>query len=1226
MQTDAIGELDKKSKSLRAPENVAKNISDELLRGANLTEELVKNEMAGNKDIFGIRVAYAPYRYSGDCRLYAPYYMKTDSGIELIYVENSYDYTLYNNKTALYFKNGRLPDTSWYNRPLKEGKGWNSFRFETAFEKWVIDYSCPFSFNNTGSPDSATSQVNQSVQEGVVWAGFTLEGISERINNSLDPGKNGSLIICKDSFQIYPEDQIENKFLVFSEHAVNASRLEYTVSCDDCNGTIMNDVLGLLEEDPEFSNYTQNNISGLSVKKIVLRDLNGSTEHNIIAEPENKGVTLKYATFKNLSWDSDTDSISCDIVVVNEEEFVLPVERKNTTLNHTAAGTGDYLVENLSWNLENDSISYDILVANGEQTVFPGVLKNATLKHTAAGIGDHRVENLSWNPENNSISYDIVTVSEKQTVFPGVLKNATLNRSSYIKFNVPSPEKNCSMGIVIREEEFFKAPEMGFAASAANKTLRAYFNEAENISSNFTEWVRNKPDDVKVEDELKFRKNNSNVSWLALAFKSDDNGTRSLYAPCAMNDTEFQIIQIQSIYDYTEDYHEDEPSAALYPTEWYYKALNRKNGTWTEVCFSEIVNKSLVSYSLPFNCSNISEWECPDGVVAVDFSVDTLRDNFSEINTENTGYAFIIHRDGTLVSYPTHEYIGDNMSSLSIKDPDMLVINEILFNESKADSSDDYSGGQGREPESKQFKNLIPNFQEITASGITETNASCFVKNEGTDALKVYIVNKAYPENNLTLIEGTEHLLEEEITGKGADDFKIYKISNSYSDKNLTLVEVNDYFLNEKYHTYYIFLNASTGDNWKTGLLISEEEILKSLREKQTHDRILESLAFLSFIFFATLAICLKYGLFSGRFLWAFTVFFFMLFVAEMGFIWCLALECPQEDSNETVIYNRAEMESAVHRLGPFSEESRIPTGIFLQSIKFSGANDVIVRGYVWQKKPENPENPVNGERGTAPGVIFPEAESIDLKEAYRNEDVTGWRFKAVLRQSFDYSNYPFDNEDISIRLWNNNSEGNVILVPDLGSYESLNPYIKPGLDTELMINGWEVQKSYFSYREKKYNTNFGMKSYEEGKTPELYYNVEVKRNLMGPLVADVSPILVVAILLFVVLMITTKSEQKKLFGFSSSGVLGYCASLLFTLIIAHASLRSKLPAEGIIYLEYFYFVMYIAILAVSVNSILFASRSNIPVVDYKDNLIIKLLYLPLIALVIMLITLGVFY
>ncbi len=152
------------------------------------------------------------------------------------------------------------------------------------------------------------------------------------------------------------------------------------------------------------------------------------------------------------------------------------------------------------------------------------------------------------------------------------------------------------------------------------------------------------------------------------------------------------------------------------------------------------------------------------------------------------------------------------------------------------------------------------------------------------------------------------------------------------------------------------------------------------------------------------------------------------------------------------------------------------------------------------------------------------------------------------------------------------------------------------------------------------------MKSYEEGKTPELYYNVEVKRNLMGPLVADVSPILVVAILLFVVLMITTKSEQKKLFGFSSSGVLGYCASLLFTLIIARASLRSKLPAEGIIYLEYFYFVMYVAILAVSVNSILFASLSKIPVVDYKDNLIIKLLYLPLIALVIMVITLGVFY
>lgn len=59
-------------------------------------------------------------------------------------------------------------------------------------------------------------------------------------------------------------------------------------------------------------------------------------------------------------------------------------------------------------------------------------------------------------------------------------------------------------------------------------------------------------------------------------------------------------------------------------------------------------------------------------------------------------------------------------------------------------------------------------------------------------------------------------------------------------------------------------------------------------------------------------------------------------------------------------------------------------------------------------------------------------------------------------------------------------------------------------------------------------------------------------------------PIMVVAALLFVVLVITTKEERKNQFGFNSSGVLAYCASLFFVLIISHASLRNKIPTDSI--------------------------------------------------------------
>ena len=94
-------------------------------------------------------------------------------------------------------------------------------------------------------------------------------------------------------------------------------------------------------------------------------------------------------------------------------------------------------------------------------------------------------------------------------------------------------------------------------------------------------------------------------------------------------------------------------------------------------------------------------------------------------------------------------------------------------------------------------------------------------------------------------------------------------------------------------------------------------------------------------------------------------------------------------------------------------------------------------------------------------------------------------------------------------------------------------------------------------------------------------------------------------------------------------GGAGWLASfftLFFVVILGHIDLRSKLTSSEIIYLEYFFFVMYLAILAVSVNSILFVSHANVSLIQYKDNFIPKLLYWPVIASLLLGVTLWVFY
>lgn len=53
---------------------------------------------------------------------------------------------------------------------------------------------------------------------------------------------------------------------------------------------------------------------------------------------------------------------------------------------------------------------------------------------------------------------------------------------------------------------------------------------------------------------------------------------------------------------------------------------------------------------------------------------------------------------------------------------------------------------------------------------------------------------------------------------------------------------------------------------------------------------------------------------------------------------------------------------------------------------------------------------------------------------------------------------------------------------------------------------------------------------------------------------------------------------------------------------------------------------MYLAILAISLNSIAFASNTNIPFIDTKDNLYVKVLYWPVIMVILLFITLLNFY
>ena len=444
-----------------------------------------------------------------------------------------------------------------------------------------------------------------------------------------------------------------------------------------------------------------------------------------------------------------------------------------------------------------------------------------------------------------------------------------------------------------------------------------------------------------------------------------------------------------------------------------------------------------------------------------------------------------------------------------------------------------------------------------------------------------------------------------------------------------TVVEHTDAESDQK---EWVFFAEVPTAGWWLGIVLDQ----KQFRSDKVEDRLRRqqigvALAVMGLMFFGSVIVFRAYRG-GNRVLWAVSIVFSVLSISVISYLWFVNVTNEsREDDRNILLVERATSEKVIAN---FNLANRglvtVPTGIFVQSVEFSSANNVTVTGYIWQRYPADlPEGfagikPRKPEAGLSltPGFIFPEADSITVSEVYRQiqdsgDEIIGWDFRSVLRQQFDYGKYPFDREDVWIRMWHKDFDMNVMLTPDLASYKSTAPESLPGLELQdFVLEDWDITNSFFSYRKNKYNTDFGIENVaRRADVPDLYFNIGLKRRFINAFISNLIPITVVAFLLFAVLLtVRSRRDDGNLLGFSTSGVLSFSAALFFVIIIAHVNLRTSLAAQGIIYLELFYFLMYGAILSVAINSLIVASSAGGWFVRYDDNLIARLMYWPVIT------------
>jgi hypothetical protein len=362
------------------------------------------------------------------------------------------------------------------------------------------------------------------------------------------------------------------------------------------------------------------------------------------------------------------------------------------------------------------------------------------------------------------------------------------------------------------------------------------------------------------------------------------------------------------------------------------------------------------------------------------------------------------------------------------------------------------------------------------------------------------------------------------------------------------------------------------------------------------------------------------------RRLWAGTAAVAVLLLVGIGTVWSLALTHhadPGDDGrtndrdDRVEITDRSVLQQQKDRFDRQRRDRKqqaltyVPTGIHIESMELDGSNTVSVAGQMWQKYPL--DAPADSPRG----VVFNGAKDVRITPIETRVDAangvvvqrSGFQFN--LRTQFDYSRYPLEIERIGIGIGPVERGRSQALVPDLDSYDILLASQKPGLETGLRLRGWTIESTSFVLRPRHENSKFGLESRVDVETfPDLVYEIGLKRIFVDAFISNLTPLIVVAIVLFSLLLLPDSVGIKEILGFS--------VSLFFVVVFAHLSIRRNIASGQVFYLEYFFLVTYFALLAVPINAFRRSLQVPFPMLEYRGGLVMKVLYWP--------VTLGIFF
>lgn len=419
-----------------------------------------------------------------------------------------------------------------------------------------------------------------------------------------------------------------------------------------------------------------------------------------------------------------------------------------------------------------------------------------------------------------------------------------------------------------------------------------------------------------------------------------------------------------------------------------------------------------------------------------------------------------------------------------------------------------------------------------------------------------------------------------------------------------------------------LFYRALPGIDCVLGIVFIQDELFLTQKTLLKRDKIAIALALifillLLIIFYVIHAHNLVRALVTGAVLSSF------LLIAGIAYFWFIQqTESVTLSGADIPIFDEHMLQKILPRRNIAQKEGQlndqayifIKTGIVIDHLEQIFNTRIALSGKIWQRYPLSTKQFIDRD------FIIPQnkigfQKKLILQQKNGNEELYIWRFTGdIAQEKLIERPFPFDRQSASLTIDHPSLCGHVVLVPDFDGYPTLAPQALPGLECGNSLTDWSLEKAFFSIS--PYDQAVRMETMQSQSTCKKYaliYHIQASRYLFSLLIMYLLPLLVSLLMFFFNLCMMRRNYIMIALSIMSGNFL--------SLIFAHSALRNAVPGAQVLYLEFFYIVAYVLVVLLAINLLLFSQPKRVPLIEYQDNLIAKVIFLPTFLIIMLIIT-----